>query len=86
MYGTERYVEGAVDCIDGHAIVWLSATASESTVAHELAHVYDCVDNGVLDGSPSVRPDTQPVWASDYCWQHPVEWHACEMVRKYGWG
>ena len=50
-------------------------------VLHELAHAYDCQDNGVMDGSPISRPDQRPAWASEYCWAADAEWYACAVVQ-----
>ena len=48
---------------------------------HELAHAYDCADNGAMDSSPTLRPAVRPAWASDYCWLSDAEWYACSVVR-----
>ncbi|MPZ97796.1 MAG: hypothetical protein GEU80_00435 [Dehalococcoidia bacterium] len=83
LYGSVRTAEAAVGCPGGHPELWLSPSVSLETLVHELAHVYDCVDNGAMDGSPTLRPLARPVWASDYCWESEAEWYACS-VAHYG--
>ncbi len=85
LYGSPREAVAATGCNDGASTVWLSREgASLEVVLHELAHAYDCADNGAIDGSLSGRPDTRPVWTSDYCWDSAAEWYACS-VTETGW-
>jgi hypothetical protein len=81
LYGSARHAEGATGCEGGAPAIWISRQASLDTLVHELAHAYDCLDNGALDGSPSKRPPARPAWASDYCWESDVEWYACAVVH-----
>jgi hypothetical protein len=81
LYGSAREAEGATSCLEGRPVMWISAQASIDTLVHELAHAYDCVDNGVMDASPTERPARRPVWVSDYCWADDIEWYACSVVQ-----
>ena len=82
LYGSERTAMGALACERGRPPeLWLSRSADLATVAHELAHALDCLDDGALNGSPRPQPHARPAWASDYCWSSPVEWYACAAVR-----
>ena len=82
LYGQRRLAEAAFDCAEeGRPTLWLSKTAPEETHAHELAHAVDCLDDGMLNGSPSRRPSERPPWASDYCWDSDAEWYACAVVK-----
>ena len=84
-YGNLRTELIATGCTSkGGAIVFLpTAGASLDELVHELAHAYDCIDNGVMDGSPIERPAERPTWVSDYCWLLKAEWFACS-VQRYG--
>ena len=82
LYGSERVAEAALGCAEGRPQLWLSPDYSAETLAHELAHAYDCLDNGAMDGSPAGRPAGRPAWAPDYCWQNDAEWYACWSVRE----
>ena len=53
------------------------------TLAHELAHANDCIDNGEMDASTTIRPTVRPDWVSNYCWNSDAEWYACSVIR-YG--
>jgi len=82
-YGNPRVESSAVFCAVGH-MPTLALSRSGVTLpvlAHELAHAYDCLDNGVMDGSPATRPSIRPQWASDYCWDRDAEWYACNVGR-----
>lgn len=84
VYGRERQALAAMDCIDGVPHVWLARGVTLEMFAHELVHSYDCVDDGVMNGSP--WPDRPTTWGigqrivSRYCWDSDVEWAACESV------
>ena len=80
LYGSPREAEAALGCPDGKAELWLSPTVSWETLVHELAHAYDCIDDGEMNNSRSSRPATRPAWASDYCWSSDAEWYACSVV------
>lgn len=82
LYGSARTAEAALACpTDAAPILLLSDRFSVATLVHELAHAYDCQDNGVMDGSPISRPDQRPAWASEYCWAADAEWYACAVVQ-----
>lgn len=82
LYGNARTAEAALACPAGEApILLLSDHFSISTLVHELAHAYDCQDNGVMDGSLISRPEERPAWTSDYCWTVDAEWYACSVVQ-----
>lgn len=72
---------GAFDCAAGEG--WVSVTAPMNVVVHELAHAYDCLDNGLLDGSPG---HPLPAWSRDWVYfDMPPYWaaehYAHEVVR-----
>ena len=53
IYGVERRELGAMSCVAGETpIVWIAPSASFQTAVEEMLHLYDCLDNGLLDGSP----------------------------------
>lgn len=80
LYGSHRGAEAATDCAGGRPAIWLSSNASVETLVHETAHAYDCLDDGAMNNSPSLRPAVRPAWASDYCWTSDAEWYACAVV------
>ncbi len=80
LYGSPRAAEAATGCLEGQPQVWVSTGASLDTLVHEFAHAYDCLDDGVMNDSPSLRPRQRPDWVSDYCWQSDAEWYACSVV------
>ncbi len=83
LYGSERVAEAALGCTpEGTPELWFSPTVSTGTLVHELAHAVDCLDNGVMDGSPATRPSRRPAWSSDYCWDSDAEWYACWVVHS----
>jgi hypothetical protein len=85
LYGTERHAPAALECRrGGEPVLYLSPGVHIETLAHELAHAYDCADDGKLNGSPirGLRPLERPAWASDYCWNTVAEWYACWVVRS----
>ena len=80
LYGSEREAAGAVGCPgDGQAHLWISRGVDMETLVHEMAHVWDCIDDGKMNASPigGARPAQRPAWASDYCWGTDAEWYAC---------
>lgn len=48
----ERSAFGVTTCYDNKATVIIWQKANIQTLLHEFAHVYDCIDNGNMDGSP----------------------------------
>ena len=80
LYGSPRVAEAATGCTAAKPQVWISAGAPLETVVHEFAHAYDCLDDGLMNDSPSLRPAQRPDWVSDYCWQSEAEWYACSVV------
>ena len=83
LYGTERHASAALECRrGGESVLYLSPSVNIETLAHELAHAYDCADDGKLNASPirGLRPLERPAWASDYCWNTDAEWYACWVV------
>ncbi len=84
LYGSQREASAALGCTPGgRAELWVGPGADLETIVHELAHAYDCIDNGVMDASPTLRPLARPQWVSDYCWLSDAEWYACSVIR-YG--
>lgn len=81
LYGNAREAEAALGCPASGPELWLSPTVSLETLVHELAHARDCLDNGKMDASPTIRPAVRPAWASDYCWLSDAEWYACSVVQ-----
>jgi hypothetical protein len=82
LYGEERHAPGALSCQPGRPPeLWISNDADLEVLAHELAHAYDCLDDGELNGSPAPRPAQRPTWVSDYCWSSDAEWYACDVVH-----
>lgn len=82
LYGNVRSADAALACAaDGRPELYLSPDVTLDTVIHELAHAYDCLDDGTLNGSPMTRPAERPSLVSDYCWQSDAEWYACSVVR-----
>lgn len=83
LYGNQREAPGATGCSPARgADLWFGPSADLEIVVHELAHAYDCLDDGVLNGSPIERPAERPAWVSDYCWTSDVEWYACWAVNS----
>jgi hypothetical protein len=80
LYGSPREAEAATGCVRGQAEMWLAPSFDMDTLVHETAHAYDCVDDGLMNNSPSLRPAVRPEWVSDYCWTSDAEWYACSVV------
>lgn len=86
-HNIDRYGDGlrlgAFSCESGEG--WISPDAPLSIVVHELAHAYDCSDDGELNGSPGhapqfhVSPALLASWGPGYNWR--AEWYAQEVVR-----
>lgn len=83
-YGIHRATSAGFACAEGIPFLWVQPDVTLDVLVHELAHAYDCIDNGILDGSPISRPATHPAWASDYCWVLHSEYYACSVTRG-GW-
>ncbi|KKL59404.1 hypothetical protein LCGC14_2215710 [marine sediment metagenome] len=85
IYGNVRFEPTAAGCTTGGvAVIYLPASGlTLDILAHELAHAYDCIDDGYMNGSPLARPPVRPAWISDYCWNSGAEWFACS-VQRYG--
>jgi hypothetical protein len=82
LYGSPREAVAASGCAEGESTIWISDQgASFEVILHELAHAYDCADNGAIDGSPAGHTDQRPSWASDYCWNSPAERYACAVTE-----
>jgi hypothetical protein len=81
LYGNAREAEAALGCPSTGPELWLSPTVDVETLVHELAHAHDCLDNGAMDASPTLRPAVRPAWVSDYCWESDAEWYACSVVH-----
>ncbi len=55
---------------------------------HELAHVADCADDGVLNGSPPITRVVNvitPAWARQHCDSNATERYACDIQFGYEW-
>lgn len=83
LYGNDRQTQGALGCdsIAG-AELWLGPNIDLETLVHELAHANDCLDDGILNGSPMPRPSARPAWISNYCWNSDIEWYACWVTHS----
>lgn len=78
LYGQEREEPAALACAPGlPPQLWIGRGLTLDIFVHELAHAYDCLDDGLLNGSPMPRPEQRPDWVSDYCWDSSAEWYAC---------
>lgn len=69
-------------CVEGRPEITVAREARdlETVVAHELAHALDCLDDGVINGSPL------PVGAvlldrNAHCTANPGEYYACWLVE-----
>ena len=84
LYGEERHAPGALSCAPGEPPqLWISADADLEVLVHELAHAFDCLDDGELNGSLARRPAAaHHAWTTDYCWSSDAEWYACSVVRN----
>ncbi len=75
-YAQERVLSfGGFNCSTKEG--WVTTNAPLRVVVHELAHAYDCLDDGKLNGSPGLYP---PVTLAP--WEDPAEWYAYEVVRQ----
>jgi hypothetical protein len=83
LYGASREAPAALECREGRPILHLAPGVDAPTLAHELAHAYDCADDGRMNASPigGARPPERPEWASTYCWNTDAEWYACWAVH-----
>lgn len=71
------YSLGYVTCwSDGRSEVHLPQTAAFTTWVHELAHAYDCADDGELNGSP-MPEDSTFVGAHRQCVVNSAQRYAC---------
>jgi hypothetical protein len=74
---------GYMTCTDGFSEITLATRAPEieATLAHELAHAADCLDDGELNGSPLPEGATlrQPI---SHCLADRVEFYACWAVEQ----
>ena len=80
LYGSPRQAVAASSCHHQQPEMWLSPDVDVETLVHEAAHAFDCLDDGVMNNSPSLRPAERPDWVSDYCWRSDAEWYACSVV------
>jgi hypothetical protein len=74
---------GYMTCEDGRPAILLAARAPdlEATLAHELAHAADCLDDGSLNGS-LLPPDATLARPSAHCLADRVEFYACWAVEQ----
>ena len=74
---------GYMTCDAGRAMVTLAARAPEieETLAHELAHAADCIDDGVLNGSP-LPPGATLARPIAHCLADRAEFYACWAVEQ----
>jgi hypothetical protein len=74
---------GYMTCTEGYAEITLATRAPEieATLAHELAHAADCLDDGALNGSPLPEGATlaRPI---AHCLADRVEFYACWVVEQ----
>jgi hypothetical protein len=80
LYGSPREAAAATGCPNGRPEMWLSPDVDMATLVHETAHAVDCLDDGKMNDSPSLRPAVRPGWVSDYCWDSDAEWYACSVT------
>lgn len=59
------------------------APTIEATLVHELAHARDCLDNGVIDGSP-LPVDGRLERPSAHCTVNRAEFYACWVTEQAG--
>jgi len=53
IYGVGRHELGAMACVPGETpVIWIAPNAPLTVAVEELAHLYDCLDDGVFNGSP----------------------------------
>ena len=78
-----REYSGVVTCEEGEPAVWWSnRRLTPEVIAHELAHIYDCIDDGELNGSTGhPRVFRRGVVYASHCLSNSREWYACEVVR-----
>ena len=74
---------GYMTCEAGRAQVTLAARAPgiQETLAHELAHAADCIDDGELNGSPLPRGATLASPMA-HCLADRIEFYACWAVEQ----
>lgn len=74
---------GYMTCEAGRPVITLAARAPEleATLAHELAHAADCLDDGVLNGSP-LPTGASLARPTAHCLADAVEFYACWAVEQ----
>jgi hypothetical protein len=74
---------GYMTCEAGRAELTLAARAPdvEATLAHELAHAADCIDDGELNGSP-LPPGATLASPIAHCLANHAEFYACWVVEQ----
>ncbi len=86
----ERRVGTQVTISLGYVVCWpggrsevhLPRTAPFTTYLHELAHAYDCLDDGEMNGSP-LPPSSSFVGEHRQCTLNQVQRYAC-YVEEVG--
>ena len=64
LYGSAREAEAALGCDEGTPHLWPSPTVTLETLVYALANANDCIDNGEMAASTTIRPTVHP--ASGY--------------------
>lgn len=75
-------VDGATYCAPGVVTVEMPVSATPTLLVHEYLHVYDCLDDGELNGSP--YPDGGLQWADDppHVWVYWALGHPEQAARQ----
>jgi len=100
LYGQERIAAGIASCGDPNTDatkycgIWYTEHLTIEGWVHELAHAYDGLHDGTLNGSPGhPRPRTLAAARRylpehtargeiGYCYSNDVEWYACAVLEK----
>ncbi len=80
LYGNDRVAVAAVYCeLSGQSTLFIHPPIDIPTLVHELAHAYDCQDDGLFNGSPLVDEYKE---SNRYCGKSRAEFYACQMGQR----